>query len=134
MKIRLIALIGLLLVCSISNAQEGKKSGYLLVKELNAAHQMLIAAVQYTDGLERRIFLAEANSNIAHSYHLFLQMKPELKKKLTEKDLTDLEGCFVFIQNMTTKDFLTPNDPARIGLWHVLADKKLAEIVPKILR
>lgn len=133
MKIRLIALIGLLLVCSITNAQDGDKSEYLLVKELNAAHQMLIAAVQYTDGLERRIFLAEANTNIAHSYHMYLQLKPQLKKKLTEKEMNDLEGCFVFIQNMTTKDFLTPNDPSRIGLWHVMADKKLAVIVPKIL-
>lgn len=124
------------MICVSANAQTVKTSElqYQLVKELNAAHKLLIISQGYTDFVKQRMFLREANSSIAQSYSIFLKLKSTLKTKLSAKELEDLEGCFIFIQNMTLKDDFTPSDPGKIGLWTMLADKKLEIILPKVMR
>jgi hypothetical protein len=93
---------------------------------------MLLLALQHGDYVKQRMFLSEANL-AAMNAHLQFQQIEGIEKVLTQGEIEDLKMCLDFLQKETSKDDFTPSEPATIALWAMLADNKLAVIIPKIL-
>lgn len=129
---KLTLLTAFALTISVTSFSQSNKN-LNFCKQYFRAEGLLQLALKYKDDASGATFTDEANKAATRAENALTDIEPSIKSKLTKQELEDLKGSVKFIKDRT-EEGIDDTSAVKIALWLQLADRKLSNIFPKLMK